>query len=261
MSQLKLVQESVAKVKSPESLEPIQRIHSSKSMYERINQWVEQCKEKKENYAYISVEYNAEIFVNGFMKELLSTTSTMERPFRNDSEDSYAGSWGTNGTYNQNNLDELKKELLKWRKDFLEVSYFKEKADGTALRDIKAQNVRIFIDEKAKEFIAREAKWNLNELASELKALIEAPITEEYLKKFDRMEFLNKEIHKVEYELLPDLKDKAEKAFEEKTTVQTVIDGDEFDLNSAYRMFKRLKIKLAGMEKEYDELRHELYRW
>jgi len=138
----------------------------------------------------------------------------MERPFKREG-DSYGGCWGCGGSYGKDDLDELKKELIKWRQNFLEVPYCKEKADGTVLRDIKAENIRIFIDDNGKEFIARTAKWSLNELAIELKSIKEDPLTEEYLKKFDRMKFLDKEIHRIEYEVIPELKKKVESFFQE----------------------------------------------
>ena len=72
-------------------------------------------------------------------------------------------------------------------------------------------------------------------------------MTEEYLKKFDRMNFLDKEIHKLEYDILPGIKLKAENAFNEKIEAQTVLDGEKFDLNAAYELFQRLKHKLAEM--------------
>jgi len=261
MSQLKLVQKPIVEKPNTGSMKVIKRIVSSKGFYERVNNWIELCKANKENYAYIAIEYHAEVFLNGAKKECLSLTNTMERPFRANKDDSYAGSWGCGGNYDKNNLDELKKELIEWRKNFLEVPYCKEKADGTALRDIKAENVRIFIDDKAKEFISRTAKWTLNELAQELKAIKENPLTQQYLKKFERMNYLEEEIDKIEYDILPELRDKAEKAFDNNTETQTILDGEKFDLNAAYDLFKRLKAKAAQMEKEYNKLRHEMYRW
>jgi len=234
-------------------------ITDNNSMWNKVHAWLEKCKQQKENSAYFIVEYRADVHLDGSKDEHLTTSTTMERLFKSE-DDSYAGCWGTNGTYNKENLDELKEELLKWRKDFLEVPYCRGKADGTALRDIKAENVRIFIYDKAKDFIARTAAWTINELALELKAIKEKPLTEEYLQKFDRMKFLNKEIEKLEYDILPGLKEKTEKAFDE-VEAQTVLDGEKFDLNAAYDLFKKLKLKLAKMEKEYDGLRHEMYRW
>ena len=75
------------------------------------------------------------------------------------------------------------------------------------------------------------------------------------------MKFLNKEKEKLEYDILPGLKEKTEKAFDDRIETQTILDGEKFDLNAAYDLFKKLKLKLAKMEKEYDELRHEMYRW
>ena len=141
------------------------------------------------------------------------------------------------------------------------VPYCREKADGIALRDIKAENIRIFIDDRAKEFIAKAARWNLNELAVELKSIRETKLTEEYMRKFDRMNFLDKEINRIEYELLPRLKNNAEQAFDDKKDYQAVIDGKTFDLNAVHSLYKQLKQKLTEIKKEYDGLRHELYRW
>ena len=238
----------------------VKTITNNDLMWSKINVWLENCKKQKENFAYFVVEYRADVHLDGTKDEALSTSTTLERPFKREG-DSYGGMWGGGGAYSKNNLDELKETLLNWRKNFLEVPYCREKADGTALRDIRAENIRIFIDDNAKDFIARIAKWTLNELASELKSIKETPLTEEYLKKFDRMHFLDNEIHKIEYDILPGLKGKAEKAFGNKEETQAVLDGEKFDLNAAYKLFNDLKLKLAQMQKEYDALRHELYRW
>lgn len=238
----------------------VKTITNSDLMWGKINSWLEDCKNQKENFAYFVVDYRANVHLDSSKDEFLTTSTTMERPFK-DFNDSFGGCWGCGGSYGKDNLDKLKEELVGWRKGYLEVPYCREKADGTALRDIKAENVRIFIDDKGKEFIAREANWNLNDLSSELKAIKETPLTEEYLKKFDRMEFLDKEINKIDYDVLPGLKNKAEKAFDDNAATQTVLDGEKFDLNAAQSLFRRLKMKLTQMQKEYDELRHELYRW
>ena len=263
MKQLYLVEKPKEKTIEVQTKENriVKTITNSDLMWSKINAWLEDCKNQKENFAYFVVEYKADVHLDSSKDEFLTTYTTMERPFRNESIDSYGGYWGSGGCYGKNNLDKLKEELISWRKGYLEVPYCREKADGTALRDIKAQNVRIFMDDKAKEFIAREAKWNLNDLTSELKAIKEKSLTEEYLKKFDRMEFLDKEINKAEYDVLPGLKEKAEKAFDENVGSQTILDGEKFDLNAAQSLFRNLKLKLAQMKKEYDDLRHELYRW
>ena len=73
------------------------------------------------------------------------------------------------------------------------------------IKKVNERNNESSINGKGKDFIAREAKWTLSELAMELKAIKEKPLTEEYLKKFDRMEFLDKEIHRIEYEVIPEL--------------------------------------------------------
>ena len=262
MQQLKLVKKPIEKKVEVQTAvkQAANTITDNNSMWNKVHAWLEKCKQEKENSAYFIVEYRADVHLDGSKDEHLTTSTTMERLFKSE-DDSYGGCWGTNGTYNKNNLDELKKELIGWRKDFLEVPYCREKADGTALRDIKAENIRIFIYDKAKDFIARTAAWTINELALELKAIKEKPLTEEYLKKFDRMKFLNKEIEKLEYDILPGLKEKTEKAFDDRIETQTILDGEKFDLNAAYDLFKKLKLKLAKMEKEYDELRHEMYRW
>lgn len=262
MPQLCLVQKPKEKIVEVQTKEKkvVKTITGNDLMWNKINTWLEHCKQQKENFAYFTVEYWADVFVDGGKEVHLSTSTTMERPFKGE-DDHYGGYWGTNGTYNKDNLHELKQELINWRTDFLEVPYCREKADGTALRDIRAENIRIFIDDQAKDFIIRTAKWSLNQLASELKSIKEKALTEEYLKKFDRMQFLDKEIHKVEYDILPGLKDKAEKAFDDKLYSQTVLDGEKFNLNATHKLFKRLRLKLAQMQKEYDRLRQEMYRW
>ena len=265
MQQLKLIENPKEKQKIDEHTEEKKMLKTitdnNDLMWNKVNSWLENCKQQKENFTYFVVEYRANVHVDGSKDEYLTTSTTMERPFRDESIDSYGGCWGFGGNYTKENLDELKKDLIEWRKDFLEIPYCKEKADGSALRDIKAENIKIFIDDKAKDFITRTAKWNLSELTQELKAIKEKPLTEEYLKKFDRMNFLDKEIEKIEYKILPGLKDKIEKAFDDKIQTQITLDGESFDLNATYDLFKKLKSKLNEMEKEYDKLRHELYRW
>ena len=193
-------------------------------------------------------------------EEYVITSTTLERPFRIE-DDSYGGCWGCGGTYGKDGLEKLKNDIAGWRKNLLEAPYCKEKADGTALRDIKAENIRVFIDDRAKDFINRVANWNVNDLIAELKAIKEASLTDEILKKFERMKFLDKEINKIRYDNLPKLKDKGLSVFDDKKDAQTVIDGEKFDLNSVYRLYERLRSKLSQMEKEHDELKHEMYRW
>ncbi len=263
MQQLSLVEKPKEKVVEVQTKEKqvVKAITNNDLMWGKINAWLDDCKQQKENFAYFVVEYRADVHLDSSKDEFLTASTTMERPFRDDSQDSYGGCWGCGGSYGKSNLDKLKEELVKWRKSYLEVPYCREKADGTALRDIKAESIRIFIDNRAKDFIARTAKWTLNDLSMELKSIKERPLTEEYLKKFDRMNFLEKEINKIDYDILPGLKDKAEKAFDDKAKTQTVLDGEKFDLNAVHKLYERLKLRLAQMQKEYDELRHELYRW
>ncbi len=260
MQQLSLVQKPKETPKPQVNEEQIVKTITSdcKSMWNKIQTWLENCKQQKENFAYFAIEYRADVHLDGSKEEHLSTTTTMERPFRDESGDSYGGSWGCGGNFSKNNLDELKKDLIEWRKSFLEVPYCKEKADGTALRDIKAENVRIFINDKGKDFIARTAKWTLNDLTTELKSIKEKPLTEDYLKKFDRMNFLNKEIHRIEYEVIPELKKKVESFFKE--TEQATLENKP-DLNQVAEIMRKNKCNLKQMQEEYDGLRHEMYRW
>ena len=262
MKQLSLVENPKEKINEVQTKERhvVKTITDNDLMWSKVNVWLENCKQQKENFAYFVVEYRANVHLDGSKDEYLTTSTTMERPFKNE-DDSYGGCWGCGGNYTRENLGELKKDLIEWRKDFLETPYCKEKADGTALRDIKSENIKIFIDDKAKDFITRAAKWSLNEFIQELKTIKEKPLTEEYLKKFNRMNFLDKEIEKIEYKILPGLKGKIEKVFDDKIQTQITLDGESFDLNSTYDLFKKLKSKLSEMEKEYDKLRHELYRW
>lgn len=74
------------------------------------------------------------------------------------------------------------------------------------------------------------------------------------------LKVLDKEIHKLEYEILPGIKSKSENAFI-KAGTQTVLDGETYDLNAALGLFRKLGLKLQQMKKEYDALRHEMYRW
>lgn len=237
----------------------LKTITSSNEMWQRCNLWMDNCKQQKENFAYFTVEYRAEIHLDGLKDEYVITKTALERPFKRE-DDTYGGYWSGQGTLNKNELDQLKNDIINWRKELLAAPYCKENADGHALRDIKAENIRVFIDDKAKEFINRTADWSVNVLTAELKAIKETPLTDEYLKKFERLEFLDKEIHKLEYDIMPQIKGKVDGVFS-KSDAQTVLDGEKFDLNAALNLFKRLKAKLAVMEKEYDELRHELYRW
>jgi len=256
MQQLSLV-EKPKEVEQPKQVKKLAKtLVNNDAMWSKVNAWIENCKKQRENFAHFTVEYWANIYVDGSKDEHISTSTAMERPFKKEG-DSYGGCWGCGGSYDKNELDKLKETLIKWRNDYLEVPYCKENADGTALRDVKAENIRIFIDDNAKNFINRTAKWSLNQLAEELKAIKEKPLTEEYLKRFERMKFLDKEIRRIEYEIIPELKKKVESFFQ--NSLQSALEKP--DLNQIAEIMNKNKCDLKQMQKEYDGLRHELYRW
>lgn len=226
---------------------------------QKIANWIKQCKENKENFAYFKVTYLARVELDGSKKEAVETSTTVERPFRKP-DDSYGGMWGCGGFHKKEDLNELKEDIINWVKDQLSWPYNKEHADGHLISDIKREDVRVFIDDNSKDFIKRNAEWSLKDIAEEIKAIKVPPLTKEYLKKVQRLELLDKEIEKLEYTIIPDIKKKVERILEGDEDSQKTL-NEEDDINEIVKTLKENKGKLKVMKREYDALRHELYRW
>src|SRR3989338_9107160 len=101
MQQLKLVgkpKENAVEVKDNKN-RIVKTITNNDLMWSKVNAWLDNCKQQKENFAYFVVEYRANVHLDGSKDESLSVSTTLERPFKPEG-DSYGGCWGCGGSFN-----------------------------------------------------------------------------------------------------------------------------------------------------------------
>jgi len=119
-------------------------------IWNKVNSFIEQCKANKDNYAYLVVEYfnhsNLET-----TREGLSFNEIVERLFKAES-DSYGGMYGNNVI---DRVDGFKNAVLDFKSKFTIQPYKKNIQNNIVLTDINADNVKIFVSEKAKEYLTK----------------------------------------------------------------------------------------------------------
>ena len=147
---------------------------------EELRGWLRGCSEAQENFAYMVVEADSVVRVDGTREGHLHVIDTLGRPYRPEG-DSYDGMWGTAGWNPQEQFTEIRKHIVEWLRELLRAPYCREHADGELIRDIRRENIRVFFTRRAQELIDAHAGWTVAELQTELARLPETALTEERL--------------------------------------------------------------------------------
>lgn len=154
-----------------------------------IAKFMEKCRENRENWAYISAVYVCDFRIDG-KREWLNVNHTLERPFK-DEGDSYGGMWGMR-SYPRDKISEFLDDTGKFVQKLLEQPY-KENLKGSEacfLRDIKDENIRVFLTDSARKLLEENAT-DAGEYLSKVHEMKGRTATDEELElceKYDRME-------------------------------------------------------------------------
>jgi hypothetical protein len=146
--------------------------------HNELYDWSENCEKAQESIAYMLFEYHTNL-----ANEYITQSDCLER-FWKGAEEGYGGCWGGHNTIrDKDEVVALREEILTWKKEYLAIPYCRERADEWALRGIRKENIRVFINDQCKEFIERVGGWSVDDLQKELSELPEAELTLEYVTK------------------------------------------------------------------------------
>jgi hypothetical protein len=219
------------------------------SYWDVAGPWAEKCKTEKESVCYRTFDYvNRSTLAK--VDESVSSSSTFERHWRGVS-DSYGGSWGGGGHYaTKEEFDELRADLIKWKQNWLSMPYCREKADDFMVRGVRAENIRIFFSNKAKEFIKRTAGWDVDELIKELDAMPETIMTPEIQDKIDNFRKIESDGKAAQDKLW-----KLERELKEAIEGKTLLNGHMMALK--YDEMQDLRQIVKRLEQEQETARKE----
>jgi hypothetical protein len=219
--------------------EPVQ-VGVDSGYWNEASPWINKCKADKENFTYRNFDYwNKSTLAE--QCEYIGGSSTLERPFKG-TNDSYGGAWGSGGYYKtKEQLDQLRADLIAWKTNWLSMPYCREKGDEFMVRSIRAENIKVFFSNKAKEFIKKTAEWDVDELIKELDALPDTQLTPEIEAKIDEYAQIKKD-GKAAQDKLWKLEREMKEAIEGKTLLNGHMMALKYDeLQDLRQIVKRLE--------------------
>ena len=162
--------------------------------HSELYDWSEKCEQAQESVAYMVFEYHTNL-----AEEWLTYSDTLER-FWKGANEGYGGHWGGGSSiHSKEDAVALRGEIVEWVKDYLAMPYHRERADDWALRGIRKENIRVFINTQCKEFIERLGGWSVEELQKEISELLEAELKPELLLKIDEYNTVGKTYDKARH--------------------------------------------------------------
>lgn len=240
------------------------RFGDDTELHHQKHEWLEECKAKEENWAY--VDFDAEIEVDVYTKEIkahASINETVERPFKPEG-DSFGGMWGSGGIGSEKVGEELKSDILNFKRNRLESPYKKGINSHLTfnLRDTRAENIRLFITEAGKEYLKLKGV-SPDELQKEFGSMPENVATDKDIFKSELYGMVEGEKEKIEEELrVIDDSLRSKLKFRGEYSGITPKCADRYE-NTPLQELADLKLKLMDkleiLETTYEEFRNDYW--
>lgn len=233
---------------------------------EQAKTWIAAKEANKENHAYIAIDYACQIDLDrtvegiAFEEEVwhkfkpngLNSTGSI-RP-----RDAFAAS--------KERFEEFVDYIFGFKTNLLKTPYAEHNGSKNFehwLRDIKAENIKIFYAEKARELVLRCTGKDMAEISKQLDAMSEHHAAEEDFQRLKKYELLEEIVEKTGKKL-EEMKEEIAECFDiDSSTVmfkkkserkELPLDYEEKDWNKTADEFKTLEKEYESAEKEREEM-------
>jgi len=228
--------------------------------HKQHHEWIETCKANQQNFSYMMFDATIEIDVNtGETKAQPNVSTAVERPFKPE-DDSYGGMWGSGG-YGDKEGEELKQQILGTKKRHLQTPYKEGLHKCDFMRDIKAENIRLFITPAGQEYLKMKGV-NAEELQKEFNSMPENHATKDDELKQELFEMVqqekertNNEFSRIDNSMRARLKMESRYGCEELTCAE---EHRDMPIEKLVELRDNIQTKLETLEQIEEDFYHEI---